>query len=305
LKTIALTTYFNPLNFQTKKRNYEIFKKDLEQKNIPLFTIESTLAGYPFHLQKDQNTFQLSGGSILWQKERLFNLGLRFIPKEVENIIWLDSDILFENTNWFLETEEKLNQYGVVQPFSEVYRMKKDIYVKTKSEEHWLSFALQFNRNPTLCSRGDFILHGHSGFAWGIKRKILDTGKFYDACVAGSGDHMMAHAFVGDWDSPCINRILGENSPHKKHYLEWCKKIYPSIKANLGFVEGKIYHLWHGDIENRKYVKRNIELESMQFDPKKHLTVDASGLYKWTKAAKHFEAWAKQYFMERLEDGNI
>lgn len=303
MKTVCITSYFNPENFQTKKNNYQIFKSNLIQKKIPIYTFETAKSEDEFQLEKSELNFRFISSSVLWQKERLFNIGLKKIPKDVENIIWLDSDILFENENWFLESEKLLDEFKVIQPYSDVYRMEKGITEKQKSDEHWFSFAKQFNKNPFLCTKGDFIKHGHTGFAWGIKKNILDRFGFFDSCVAGSGDHVMAHAFVGDWNSPCITRVLGEKNKHRDEFLKWGRKFYSNVKSSIGFVNGNLFHLWHGETVNRKYVKRNWELAEMGFDPKKHLTIESSGLYKWSDRAKSFELWAKKYFQERNEDG--
>ncbi len=303
MKTICITSYFNPENFQTKKQNYKIFKSNLIKKNIPLYTFETAKSGSEFQLEVSEFNLRYLSSSVLWQKERLLNIGLMKIPREVKNIIWLDSDILFENENWFYETEKLLEEYKIVQPYSDVYRMKQGVTEKEKTEEHWFSFAKQFLKNPFLCTKGDFIKHGHTGFAWAIKKEILDKFGFFDTCVAGSGDHVMAHAFVGDWDSPCVTRVLGEKNVNRENFLKWAKKIYSHTKSSISFTNGNIYHLWHGETTNRKYVKRNWELAKMGFNPKKHLTIEPSGLYKWSRDAKEFEIWAKKYFEERLEDG--
>jgi hypothetical protein len=48
------------------------------------------------------------------------------------------------------------------------------------------------------------------------------------------------------------------------------------VRGKIDFVKGDLYHIWHGDIENRKYLQRIIE-----FTPKaKKITKrDSNGLY--------------------------
>ena len=43
-------------------------------------------------------------GNTLWQKERLLNIAIENLPKTVEKVMWLDSDLIFLNDDWVAET---------------------------------------------------------------------------------------------------------------------------------------------------------------------------------------------------------
>ena len=53
---------------------------------------------------------QLSGGAVLWQKERLLNIAIQSVPKNGKNIAWLDCDVIFERPDWMDEAEQKRSQ---------------------------------------------------------------------------------------------------------------------------------------------------------------------------------------------------
>ena len=56
-------------------------------------------------------------GNTLWQKERLLNIALENLPHTVTKVMWLDSDLIFLNDDWVIETSEMLDRFPVVQPF--------------------------------------------------------------------------------------------------------------------------------------------------------------------------------------------
>ncbi len=43
---------------------------------------------------------QISGGSILWQKERLLNIGIKALPEECTHVTLMDADLIFEDADW-------------------------------------------------------------------------------------------------------------------------------------------------------------------------------------------------------------
>ena len=151
--------------------------------------------------------------------------------------------------------------------------------------------------------KGDFARHGHTGFAWAARREVIQAHGLYDAMIAGSGDHVMAHAFAGDFSSRCVRRILGDNERHIAHFQAWARSVYPSVRGRMAALEGRVLHLWHGATENRRYVERNRELAAFQFDPGKDLVRDGNGLWSWRRKRRRLTDWATQYFAHRREDG--
>jgi hypothetical protein len=113
----------------------------------------------------------------------------------------------------------------------------------------------------------------------------------------------MAHVFSGDWDSPCIGRVFGDNEAHLAHFTQWAEAIYTRVRAQVGVIPGRVLHLWHGATENRRYVLRNRELADMRFDPRTDLRRTDSGLWSWSPDRPELHEWAIQYFHHRAEDG--
>lgn len=295
-----VTSYFNPASFQTKRENYFQFREQFAEIGIPLFTIEQYFTEP--ELKNSPNVTFVKGGAVLWQKERLLNLAISQLPKNYEFVAWVDCDILFENWDWIEKSIQKLKEFSVIQPYSKVYRLPKGIRNIKEEGKSWNSFGFVYRQNPDLFLTGNFDLHGHTGFAWVARREVLKLG-LYDKAILGSGDHMMAHAFAGDWESPCVVRILGRMNPILEDFQTWARKIYSITQARISFVEGSIFHLWHGEEENRQYVSRNKTLVQLGFHPKLDLKIGKNGLWEWKTKNEKLVQFCANYFAHRKEDG--
>jgi hypothetical protein len=297
-----VTTYFNPDGYRTKRENYDRFRERIEGR-IPLLTVECTFGNAEFELPSP-SVVRVRGRDVMWQKERLLNVALERLPASCAKVAWLDADVLFENGEWAAETARRLDSCPVLQLFDRAVRLPRGHLADDGTGEAYPGFAAVARRDPHRLLAGDFAAHGHTGFAWAARREVLAGRGFYDACIAGSGDHMMAHAFAGDWTSGCVDRIIGPATRHRGHFAAWSREIYQRVRANVGFVPGSVLHLWHGDVRDRRYVDRNRELAAFNFDPARDITVGASGCWEWNSAKPELHRWAREYFGRRLEDGD-
>ena len=297
----VVTSYFNPCGFRSRAENFERFVEPIRAAGIPLVIVEGCFDG-GVRLAEHHHSLRVPARDVMWQKERLLDLGTGWLPPECTKVAWVDADVLFEDGDWALRTSEKLESAPVVQPFSEVVRMSRDTLVPRPGDDTFESFAAVFVERPEELAHGKFELHGHTGFAWAANRNLMARFGFYDACIAGSGDHMMAHAFAGDWESPCIGRMVGRGGRHIAHYRKWSTRLHEELRARLSFVPGRLLHLWHGTVENRRYALRNKELHALGFDPKLDIRVSKSGAWEWASDRPDLHAWARRYFEERKED---
>ena len=298
----AITSYYNPLGYRTKLSNYETFRANL-CPDLRLITIECAFGDSDFVLGRE-DCIRVRASDVLWQKEKLLNMAAFGLPAKYKKIAWLDCDLIFEDPNWPQATSRVLEQAVVVQPFSSVVRLPQGSVRDEGSNERWSSFAAVYERMPNFMVKGRFDEHGHTGFAWAARRELFDQAGLYECCVAGSGDHVMAHAFCGDWDSACLERMLGRNTALANHFHLWCNRMYPLVRARLKTVPGSVLHLWHGETRERRYVQRNLELVEMDFNPERELAEDAGGCWQWSGVrADKFRSWARSYFMARNEDG--
>jgi hypothetical protein len=305
-KDICLVTcYFNPSNYKSKYDNYLKFRDKIRCSGLHLITIECAFGDSVFNLPTSLDVIQIRSTSVMWQKERLLNLAIQSLPHEVKKVAWLDCDILFSNPRWAIETSELLDKFPVVQPFMRVFRLPKGQEFYNGEAESWRSFGYVFNLSPDLFKKGNFHQHGHTGLAWAARREILEKYHLYDALISGSADHMMAHAMCGDFSSSCVKRIMGDNSRLLSHFLQWGKAVYGEVNGKIGYTQGTVLHLWHGETENRKYITRHDELMKCDFDPQQDIQIGGSGTWEWNTNKPELHQWAIDYFSCRKEDGDL
>ncbi len=298
-----VTCYYNPEGYRSKLHNYLLFEDALRATGLDLVSVECSMGQADFELPDSPGLVRLRGRDVMWQKERLLNVAIENVPARFTKIAWLDCDLLFTNQNWAAETSRLLDRYPVVQPFETVVRLPRGATQDTAGGERWLGFGAAYAKQPHSLLTGDFLKHGHTGFAWAARREILSSRGLYDGCVAGSGDHMMAHAFAGDWHGRCIKRIFGDNRAHWNHFAAWSSAIYREVRAAVSYVPGSLLHLWHGETQDRRYVHRNRDLAGFLFDPEKDVSVGSGGCWEWNSNKPELHRWAANYFGLRKEDG--
>ncbi len=298
-----ITSYFNPCRYLTRKLNFDMFAARLKSTGARLLIIEMALDGHDFELGEDHHTIRVRGDGVMWQKERLLNIGIASLPPSCTKVVWIDCDLLFEDNEWLNKTSDALDRCMVVQPFSSCVHMPRGESRRQGGEASIESFAAAFARDPSLARHARYEFHGHTGFAWAARRELLDACGLYDACLTGSGDHLMAHVFAGARDSKCIQLMIGTGPKYVEHFARWATQVDRIVGCSLGHVEGCVLHLWHGDRADRRYRERNQEFKSFEFDPDIHIRHDENGLWKWADAPPAMTAWAKEMFASRNEDG--
>lgn len=301
----AITCFFNPLGCESRLRNYRIFRENLK---LPLVAVEWSHQGrFQLGRQDAEILVQIASGDLLWQKERLLNIALRSVPRDCPLIAWLDSDVVFEDPNWADRAAELLREFEIVEPFSLVYevprgKMPGDAGSK-QNQGYALLYALAEGIAPLEALRGDMRVKGRvtSGLAWAARRDILHQYGFYDACVLGSGNRAIACAMLGRFDDAVQFLQMG---PHwARHYLDWAQPYYEALHGSVGLAEGGLYHLWHGELKNRRYGERHDFLGSCGFNPAKDLRTDDQGAWRWNGLKSQAEEYVRGYYHARREDG--
>jgi len=307
----GITTFFNPVGYKNKKENYNKFRESSKKQGLKLLAVE---------LVFDDNSFELVNSdaeriiqirtkkeNILWQKEALLNIGLKKLPKNCDKVVWIDCDIIFENNDWVNKTSELLDQYCVVQPYSYSIKMCEGI---TKIKDHTkIPFGLEEMKyfhgiaygvsQKGYGSLKEYIEHGHVGFVWAIRKKILDKIGFYDSAITGSGDLIMAGSFFNSQ----INYFKKKFSTKMiKHLENWSEKMSKEVKGSVYYIDGYIYHLWHGETNDRKYDLRHSILKDNNFDPNIDITKDKNGIWEWSNNNISIYKSLNRYFLERKED---
>ena len=303
----AITSYFNPGGYRSRGNNYKIFRKHL---NVPLITIELSFNGdFDLHPSDADVIVQKQSRSVMWQKERLLNIALRYLPETCDQVAWLDCDIIFKDPEWSKHTCQALEHYPLVQPFQKVYELSpgkqaaKTQIKSTDPDGYSIAYLLETGEVSSEILSGNMrVLQGcNSGLAWAAQRELLERDSFYDACVVGSGNRAMVCGALGRPEEAI--QYLQMNSQWQKHYLAWADKHYESVGGKIGYVEGSIYHLWHGNLQNRQYQDRHRIFKAYDFDPEIDLALANNLCWLWNSNKPAMHGYVAGYFGTRLEDG--
>jgi hypothetical protein len=178
----AITSYFNPIRYRRRSLNYHVFRKNLD---LPLVTIELGFDGKYELTNKDADVLiQIDGGAVLWQKERLLNLALKAVPADVENIAWLDCDVVFQRSDWIEEAEQRLTSLNVIQLYSESAELKAeslDSAVYTEAHYTPAIVALFADSNLPTKERWQSVKNirpKQLGFAWAVNAHCCEIKVF-------------------------------------------------------------------------------------------------------------------------------
>ena len=301
----VITSYFNPARYETRRANFETFRRGIEEAGVNLLVAELAFGDSPFELPPGEHVLRLRGSDVMWQKERLLNIAAQRLPPSCRKVAWLDCDVLFENPDWARQTADALDRFILVQPFGRAIHLAPGEFAPSKDAQAVHSFARVFSAAPLVARAGHASVHGHTGFAWAARREFFDHCGLYDAALTGSGDHLMAHAFVaGIRQSPCLKWRFKGQLAYAKHFMRWAIRTRDFVESRLGVVEGDLLHLWHGDMKDRRYTKVVQEFASFNFDPDQNLRIDNNGLWAWKSASPELRNWTENMFGLRKEDGN-
>ena len=301
----VITSYFNPARYKTKRQNFDRFMAGMRDVGANVLVVELAFGDGEFELDPGEHVLQFRARDIMWQKERLLNVAAAHLPPSCRKIGWFDADIIFIDPDWLERTCEALEHSVVVQPYSDAVRLNRDNR-DNGSAPSGESFAARFVRNPQLAKLGNYLQHGHTGYAWAARRELFEQCGLYDVCLTGSNDHMMAHAFAAAIaNSPCMTDILGAPRADAQQFIKWGLQARDLVGGKLGVVPGRVLHLWHGEHADRRYGQLDSEFKTFGFDPDLHVRHDENGLLEWTAAAPEFmQTWARQLFETRDEDGD-
>ena len=303
----AITSYFNPMSYRRRRDNYRIFRKHL---NLPLVSVEAGFGAFELSDDDAEILIRIPAGDVLWQKERLLNEALRALPNDCSKLVWLDCDIVFGSPDWSERLSRALDQFLVVQPFKHAHHMPPE-----SSDSELIAARAEFSR-PSF---GTCIVSGASaaevfeaannrpysgyamGLAWAVHRDVVEGRGFYDACIMGGGDRAMAAAYHGCFDHIINRQCMHE--PERQWYLDWAKPSFDRLRGSTSHLDGDIFHLWHGDLVNRRAHIRHKEFSRFAFDPSKDIAISAHGCWNWNSSKSEMHEFVRSYFGSRREDG--
>lgn len=293
----CITTYFNPAKYKKLLLNYHVFADQLNRQGVNLITIELSFDG-SFDIPQEDNVYRLTSNSVMWQKERLINYGVSKLPPNEDKFAWVDCDVLFDNPNWANDASSKLDSCDIVQLFKRVYYLpngdskyvgRHDIMVQgviwqAKTHRNWLdrrsSKELPFS-SP--------------GFAWAARKNAF-IGGIYDKNIIGSGDTFLVDMILNSWEIHGFAKKFTRSM--KFDMWNWLSQ---QRVLSYDFLPDSIYHLYHGSLNNRRYMDRHNILIEHNYSPKNDIILK-NEVYEWNSNKEEMHNQIRDYFFGRLED---
>ena len=310
----AVTSYFNPTRSRWRTANYRTFRESLA---APLLTVEwSPDARFELGPGDADMLVQISGGDLMWQKERLLNLGISRLPTCCRHVAWLDCDILFENSGWMSEAMRRLDDVKLVQLYDRVLYSAPPPVGSCIESGSWPHGAIELERtgyasvheNAPTSDRArpvatddlaTFQRLPSAGFAWAADRELLVRNPLFDTWVCGGGDsaYILAATGKADW----VLQQQGLSAAHGEHLLRRARGLCADVAGRMGYVAGSILHLWHGAFEQRRYRGRHEILARHGFDPGSFLRMADSGAWCWGRIPPTLASAVADYLRARDE----
>lgn len=308
-EAVIISCYFNPERNPYRLLAFQKFYSKIKHLNhrIIELSIEDDNKENKFDLPDSENIIKIRTSNLLFHKESLLNKIIKDLPEKFNYVFWVDADIVFTNNNWMVDSVKQMQTANIVQPFEYCVHLNKNEFEpnfplcqipvlsesiddNSKFKRVWRSFCANFVDNKEAANSLNYDVHGHVGFAWGIRREILDACNLYDKALIGGADHIIAHAAANQIGHNCITKSFTDDLDS---VLEWSKIFARLINQKVSYVKGNVYHYYHGDLNKRNYLKRIKDFTLALKNAQK----DENGLYHILD--KEVAAKIKEYYKIR------
>ena len=194
----VITCFFNPCGFKSLLQNYFIFSKQLSHQGVPLLTVECAFGDQDYQIPNSE--VRVRSQSIMWQKERLLNYGMNFLPDDCDYVAFIDCDVLFSCDDWHKKAVDVLEKYDVAQIFQKIGHLAKgeNSWDGKVVEDHHPGIAFQATTNTNWLwkRKKNELPWAHPGFGWAFRREFLQDIGLYDRSVVGGGDTILADCLL-------------------------------------------------------------------------------------------------------------
>lgn len=295
----VVTAVANPVRWRSRIELFHRFVQHVLDSGADLTVVECAYGDRPHELAGDgrYRHVPVRAHTLVWTKENLLNIGIQRLPDDWKYVAWLDADITFRRPDWAAETVHALQQYDVVQPWTDCY----DLGPNGEHLQVHESFAKLWTAGRPIVPAGPYAF-GHPGYAWAATRQALEwTGGLIETAALGAADHHMALALIGRVHESCPGNI---GAGYRAPLLQWQERAMRQIAGNLGCVPGTIEHGWHGAKQKRSYTSRWDILLRNAFDPTADLKRNVWGVLELAGNKPQLRRDIDAYFRSRDEDSN-
>lgn len=310
---VVITVISNPVRYGSRYKLYSKFAEVMKQAGATLITVEQAFGERPFIVTDKSNPFHLQVRSLdeLWHKENMIQLGINYacqLLPDTKYFAWIDADVLPMRPvrEWLEETVHSLQHYHFVQMFRTAIDLDPGHNMIGTPAHSFMSKYLTSNyKEPDRAGfwkNAYYDHHGHPGYAWAATREGLEgVGGLIEFAILGAADRHMAYGLIG-----CMDKTFEAlNADYVRALMQWQERAERWVKRDVGFVDGSIFHFWHGKKKDRGYTDRWKILRDNDYDPTQDLKRDSQGLLvleTWSPRQIRLRDHLRSYFRSRNED---
>jgi hypothetical protein len=282
--TAIILVYYNFTHSIRIMQNLLLIKHTLEKANIPFFIGEIAYKDSNYFLDEGKNIYQYKTNSYMFYKENIINIIESKISDEYKKIIIMDSDLIFNNMDWYNIISNTLDNFTICQCFENAYWLTPEYLIGEQKK--------------TVIIKNDEVKK-HPGFIWGFNREWLRKNKLIDLCVIGGGDVAL------------ISSLKNDKLPIRFKYMLNIHEDYKNKIRNtfsLNYAKLDVYHLHHGFTSKRQYVNRYSILNNFITQKCLNSIVDLvyannDGIYEWKEIYREeINKKVLEYFLLRNDD---
>jgi len=245
--------YFNPLGYKNSLQNIRCVLNEFKKTNIPVFLIELIYSNQKPSLP--YSNIVVKAETIFFVKENLWNILEKYIPDKYSKIIFMDGDVLCSDPNWVDKVSSKLNSNKIIHASEILYRdiYRDNIYTNITKNDNTKESVV---KGLKIEGKLDFTKN-HPGLNISINRDVYhQIGGFFEEAPGTTGDTLFWNCFSNNSEPYCLGFFCAPRFKHtKEKYLLYKESLLKSVSINdIDYLENNwCLHLYHGNINNRKY----------------------------------------------------
>ena len=306
-----IVPYYNYNNSKVSKRNLdELFRSEFDER-IKIVFVEGLLPGQKPTLDYEDVVFKHYTFPVvhkLWIQHNLINLALRSLPSW-EYAIWLDRDIRFRDVDW---ADKVLNKFksgiDLFQPFSECVFLGEDNLPSVDEASVFFNQEEDGDKNFKIISYCKSLkenipsdkktVYRHPGQTWCISRKFFErVGGIFDVGILGANDLIMC-SFL----NPNFIKSTKLNFYSRLFEKAYFSKYLKFSNVDFDYLDGLIFHKWHGDTKKRLYYSRyEILIEDSDFVLDLDICYSKEGVIMLTDRGLRILPKIEKYFSSRMD----
>lgn len=307
-KLWVVTPYFNPIGYSSIDKNLIAFCERMFHQNANICVVKldfpsSTKDIEYIDFSDKYVEIRTSANSIIWHKEALINIAIKYLADKSDYIAWIDGDVLFPD-DWIDKAQEILYNNDIVQLFKKVYNLHPDqtyggTYSSSMQSVVWQN---KIHKNWLERREKNELPFAAPGFAWAAKTDFLNKiDGLYDKAITGSSDVIFVDSIL---KSEQLHKYYGLLTKEMRIDVDIYFSKIRRLNPVFSYLPIDIYHLWHGTLKNRNYIDRHQILNRHMYNPLEDLIFDTQKQIYEIKEKHLLGIELKQYFLDRQDDTN-